>query len=236
MDWNGIHRETTPLDERPEAAHFVKNARLCVTGENRRRHGYARSSIAKQTGAILGITSITWPTGTAVGMTVGTGGLGGGGITGVSDPAGGAGGGPIVTQWGPHFPGDDGPDEESGGIGTPSLVPCTDCAASTGTMTISGRRWSEVSFGLNMDGTYALTRFTGTAFACSWLFGTIPRAAALTHTIATGLWSYSDGGLYTRVNFSGPACTGGSLSASFTVHYGVPPGSPQPADITVTVS
>ncbi len=52
--WRGTSRKTTPVDPR-RVSHYQENTRLTVDGELRRRRGMARTSLAKQSTAILNI-------------------------------------------------------------------------------------------------------------------------------------------------------------------------------------
>lgn len=69
-DWKGVIRKSSPVDPRPGVAHYAQNTRLSVTGELRRRRGFARSNLAKQVGAILAIIPANPPSGIFVGINV----------------------------------------------------------------------------------------------------------------------------------------------------------------------
>lgn len=57
MTWRGIRYDTTPVDDTPNTSELQYNTHFRVANELRRRVGYQNTSIAKQTGAILGIVS-----------------------------------------------------------------------------------------------------------------------------------------------------------------------------------
>ncbi len=60
-DWQGMNRKTTPVDDTHGVGHFNENPRLVVRGEQRRRHGFSRSSIAKIATPVYGISSLLMP-------------------------------------------------------------------------------------------------------------------------------------------------------------------------------